>query len=409
MALPNEVGDREQQKFVEADDGSVAVRIQPSNIGGLLVANTTTTPLAGDATYTGTWTDVSQYTSAVVACLTDAAGILYVEFSDDGSGDAEQNFEYHVRADTSEEHRHTVTRRYLRVRYVNGSDAQTTFGLSTIMGSHTALSVPLDGALSHDADSTPVRAIPMEHDIVRGKRSEYLLIRQFGRNSDIDNGTTPEDIWDGGGLYTGIPTGAAETVEVFSSNANDTDGGSGAEVVRISGLDANYDIQTEDITLNGTTAVTTTTTWTRCNLVVVQQSNNGANDGVNAGTITVRHSTTTANVFAVMQAGRNHSEVAVITVPRGYTAYIQNYSMRVKKSNTIVVDGVLYCRPFGKPELLVQNFTAVQANDGLVTFYGGMVIGEKADIFVRVTSVNGATNVDASSDIEVIYILDDPV
>ena len=45
---------------------------------------------------------------------------------------------------------------------------------------------------------------------------------KFGRNSDIDGNTSPEDLWDGGGLYTGFNCTEAETLEFFSSDIEDT-------------------------------------------------------------------------------------------------------------------------------------------------------------------------------------------
>lgn len=46
--------------------------------------NTTTTPLAGAATYTGTWTEVLDFVELLVRCEADVAGTLYFETSNDG-------------------------------------------------------------------------------------------------------------------------------------------------------------------------------------------------------------------------------------------------------------------------------------------------------------------------------------
>lgn len=44
-------------------------------------------------------------------------------------------------------------------------------------------------------------------------------VNKFGRNIDIDTGTTPEDIWDGGSTWT--PPTAARIHDIASSSAND--------------------------------------------------------------------------------------------------------------------------------------------------------------------------------------------
>ena len=64
-------------------------------------------------------------------------------------------------------------------------------------------------------------------DISRGLVPGISELSKFGRNSEIDTATDPEDIWNGGGLYTGFPDGAAETIDVFSSSILDDDGNTG--------------------------------------------------------------------------------------------------------------------------------------------------------------------------------------
>lgn len=58
-------------------------------------------------------------------------------------------------------------------------------------------------------------------EVARGLIDNYDINKKFGRNSDIDTGSAPEDVWNGGGLYTGFNATSAETLEFFSSDAND--------------------------------------------------------------------------------------------------------------------------------------------------------------------------------------------
>lgn len=61
-------------------------------------------------------------------------------------------------------------------------------------------------------------------EVARGNYSEdgWDISTKFGRNPDIDTGSTPEDMWNGGGEYTGFNATGNENIEINSTDANDT-------------------------------------------------------------------------------------------------------------------------------------------------------------------------------------------
>lgn len=59
-------------------------------------------------------------------------------------------------------------------------------------------------------------------EVALGAFPNVGINKKFGRNPDIGSGSTPEDVWSGGGLYTGFNCVAAQTLEFFSSSASDT-------------------------------------------------------------------------------------------------------------------------------------------------------------------------------------------
>jgi hypothetical protein len=172
-------------------------------------------------------------------------------------------------------------------------------------------------------------ALDFNLEVARGNVSGIEPFEKFGHNTDIDTGSTPEDVWEGGGLYTGHPTGSAETIEVFSSDANDTSAGTGLRTLELTGQLAGV-VQTETVTLNGTTPVITTNTWDRMYRAKGLTAGSG---GENAGTITCRHSTTTANVFAGIPAGSNRSQICAFTVPTGKTLYMTHADIRLVRAS----------------------------------------------------------------------------
>ena len=148
-----------------------------------------------------------------------------------------------------------------------------------------------------------------------------------GINEDVDLAAA-EDVCEAGGTYAGlpvIPTQAGEALNVVSGSANDAAAGTGARTIRVEGLDASGNWAEENITMNGTTNVVTTSTWLRVIRAYVVTAGSGA---TNAGAITIKHNTTTANVFAVIKAGRAQAANAVFTVPLGKTAYLTSWAIQ---------------------------------------------------------------------------------
>lgn len=241
-------------------------------------------------------------------------------------------------------------------------------------------------------------------------RDSIKLESKFGNNKDIDTATVPEDLWNGGGLYTGHNAVAAETVEVFSSDANDTSAGTGARTIRIIGLDADYNEQSETVTLNGLTAVDTVNTYIRLQRALVLTAGTG---GANAGTITARQKTTTANVFFVMPIGQNQTHAGAFTIPAGYTGYITQALFDINRAGTgggafdRSADVDIYCRPFGG--VYNSKFpVSITTGNGIVKYLEApIIVTEKTDIVLRCGSVS-ADNTDVSGRVDYYLIQNVP-
>lgn len=179
---------------------------------------------------------------------------------------------------------------------------------------------------------TATAGIPYIIAVERGLIPGEEVVDKFGYNPDIDSGSAPETVWNGGGLYTGFPMTAPEQLEIFSSSANDTAGGTGARTVLISNLQREGIRQPDvTITLDGTTPVSLgAETYDRCTRMRVLEV---GTSGYNEGEITLRHATTTENVFAVMPSESGATQIAAYTVPAGYELEILDVNVSLIREN----------------------------------------------------------------------------
>jgi len=157
--------------------------------------------------------------------------------------------------------------------------------------------------------------------IARGAIFDTSHINKFGYNTAV--GSSYETITDLG--TNNLPTSAA-VVSVVSASSADDEGSTGAEKVEIQGLDANYNLQIEEVTMNGTSAVTTTNTFIRVFRMRVTQAGTGE---VNAGNITA--SISSSDVARIL-ADQGQTLMAVYTVPKGKRAYLVKFQGSLSKN-----------------------------------------------------------------------------
>lgn len=338
------------------------------------------TPINTGATYTSAWF-TRVHPELITTFYADQNATIKVQFSTDQSNiDSTITYTYEAGV-TEPPHRLVIARKYFRIYFENTSASNmTVLRAQVATGQLGPITSALNSSVGQDADSLVVRSIESELDIASGKYVGFSIVNKFGVNTRIDSGTTPEDIWDGGGVYTGWAT-AAETAQVLSSNVNDTSAGTGARTVSITGLNSAYEITTETLTLNGTTPVTSVNSYIRVHTATVQSAGSG---GVNAGTITVRQSTTTANIFLVMRIGYNQSHTSAYTIPAGYTGYMRKIAVMPSATANMALEGAVWTRTFGGVFRARRPFYFTNQMQFHDTIYGGLALTEKTDVILRI-------------------------
>ena len=114
-------------------------------------------------------------------------------------------------------------------------------------------------------------------------------------------------------------------MSVSSSNSNDTEGGSGAQVINIGGIDRYQEIRSEIIKLNGQTEVKTQFAYTNIlNVEVVETGSSGSNEGViYVGSGTVAAGVPATPYFA-MREFTGSAETLCFAIPENYEFTVEH-------------------------------------------------------------------------------------
>ena len=158
-------------------------------------------------------------------------------------------------------------------------------------------------------------------------------INKFGRNIEVDSGVTA-DVWDGGytlasggeSLIWVAPT-TARVHAIVSTSDNDSDvggvvaQGDGARTIKIFGLtDWNTAEVSEDIVMDGTTAVNTSNSYVIIHRMRVLTK--GGNANVNVGLITATAAAPDSTVTAQIRIGQGQTQMAIYGIPSTQIMYM---------------------------------------------------------------------------------------
>lgn len=183
-------------------------------------------------------------------------------------------------------------------------------------------SVPLDIASMPGLDilTMPVQDFMLE--VPRGNVTSISSVNKFGQNPTSTAGTT-EDVWGGGGTYS-WPT----TADITHLRQAVDQAAMRGQTIEIQGLDTNWDLAVQDVTLdavNTTTPVVLATALRRVFRMKVM-ANVVANQDIELRNVGG------GTTYAVITAGNNQTLMALYTVPADTTAYMTQYYVSVARS-----------------------------------------------------------------------------
>jgi len=210
---------------------------------------------------------------------------------------------------------------------------------------------------------------PFELQVARGQIPGHSFYHGIGANADIDTTTDPETVWTEGGVYPWSSFATAQVLYAKSSDAGDTG------TLVINGLDADYNLQTLEITMDGTNVVNTgSTTFIRVHNILYTDG------AANLGKITLHVTSGSGTVVSGILAGFAKSLQAIYTVPAGFTGYLLAGDFSINKEKDAVVE--FFVRPFGNGFIL-QHTAEVYQSVYRYDFPIPIPLTEKTDLDVR--------------------------
>lgn len=152
---------------------------------------------------------------------------------------------------------------------------------------------------------------PFDLQVARGQIEAHSTVNIYGYQPSVAQTFIP--IWENTTAYTYPVT--ATKMNLAGSNGDTAS-------IQINGLDANYVAISETLVLNGTTPVETTKSYLRINSMQVT-----AGSATNpAGVVTLKDLTNTT-IYAQINAGVGRTQMALYTVPAGYTFYLSRVNI----------------------------------------------------------------------------------
>ena len=222
--------------------------------------------------------------------------------------------------------------------------------------------------------------------IARGDYRDLSYINKFGFNESV--GTAYETIWEGSTNYTYPAT--AGTIHL---TADDTDDNGGT--VRVQGLDENWDITEETLTIGG---VEGQKQFRRVYRMEMLTANTGT---VNVDVINAIHTQadSTVSTVAYLSAGAGQTLMCVYTVPRNYRAYLTRVTSTVEVKDRASRLRLLAKRNTDTEIFNVKGQWTSSGEKININYTVPLVFGEKTDIELRGKMASVATAMGGEFDI----------
>ena len=391
--------------------------------------NSTETPLGGGATFTGTATDVLDYSYVFVNVYSDQASAtdgLVIQQSQDGAH-WRWDDKYTIQASSGKTFSIQPAMRYIRVQYTNGAVAQTEFELIVTLkkGASLPSSHRIADSIVDDDDAelvtnvnkakTPagtfvnigatasgnLKVANVENglSIAKGDVTGHSFIHKFGAAPDFDTADGAVTVWDGaadGVAWENMVYDYSATADIDSISSDDQLNDVGI-TLEIQGLDSNYDLVVQTATLDATDARTRVALST--SLIRVFRVKNTSSTGLTGRVVVYPNTALTAGVptdkskiRAIVHPENNQTEMAVFTIPDGYTCYMRSWyaaAAGANKSTNYIVR--VKARPFGQVFQLKHRSALSDIGTSYIqhTYVEPEVFAAKTDIEMTVEMTAG--------------------
>ena len=248
--------------------------------------------------------------------------------------------------------------------------------------------------------------------IAMGSVSGTTFVHKFGKAPDFDIADGFVTVWDGAddgdiSQMDYVYSTSAIIDSLSSSSASDT------QDIEVQGLDSDYNLVVQTVTLNGQTRVPLTTNLIRVFRLVNQNGTDivGSVYCYENTPLTGGVPNDSTKVRAVIEDGNNQTLMAVYTIPAGHTGYLRklyagggNVTGGFFGSTPSSSEIRLFVRPFGKVfQLKYDNVITTFGMSVLQNEYvEPEVITEKSDIELKCNTTSNASSISGGFDLVLV-------
>ena len=237
--------------------------------------------------------------------------------------------------------------------------------------------------------------LPFPSQVAIGGVPNFSIMRKFGANPSVTTSSDPEDMWSQGTVYTFLTSAVA----LYASSSDNSD----TNVINVQGLDANWALQTKQVTLTGQTQIVLGGTWIR--VFRAWSETDTAGDVYIAeqdGTISGGVPQAVAKIKAKFLIADQQTEMAIYTIPANMKGYLCAWWGSVLGGGaTKAADLKLQKRDFeaGFRTQMTVGTTSTGTSYFYRDFCYPMELDEKTDLKINIAEVTATCSLTGGFDI----------